>query len=508
MESGILKRVAKNSIVVMLEKMIEIFIGIATVAVLARYLAVETFGLYTLITTFVGLLMAVGYGGMERIMIRDVARERARYLEYLQGVKGARVILVGITVIFIALFSYFLKLSGAEQLTAVFLFTLSEIASLYGSTYMALFKAFEKMEYNMLITFLSKIITLSGIITAAYLGLGFLAIFIAMLVGNIFKTALAVSMLKKSFGLQRVSFSFSRAKALLKEAYIIAVSAIFAVASIRMGVFMLKAFGTLRDVAFFQASNAVLLQFQLISIAIVSALFPVLSRRNANNDGGEGLNMIFGKAAKFIFIISLPLSVISYFFSHELINLIYGGKYGEAVPAMRILVSSMVFTFLATLFETVLISERRQHLLTAGWIAAFVVNLAANLFLAPRYGFIGSALAMFLSYFVLWSLLYFFVVKHTDIRLSPRIFIRPLLACAAMIIYLSLFSSGGNALALIDIVHIMVTLALYTAVLFLVKAFSVEEIIFMKDILRRLKSGPGRPPGIDTVRVAEEKILS
>lgn len=504
---SILARVAKNSIVVMLEKLIEVSIGMLIVAILARHFDIETFGLYALITTFVGLLIALGYGGMERIMIRDIARERDRYLEYLQGVKGARIILVAATIILIVLFSPVLKLTAAESFLAVLLFTLSEIVSLYGSTYMAVFKAFEKMEYNTVITFLSKVITFSGIVTVSYLGLGFLPIFIAMLAGNIFKTALAVSILKKHFGFQRVPASFSKANALLKESYIIAVSAIFAIASIRMGVFVLKAFGTLRDVAFFQASNAILLQFQLISIAITAALFPVLSRRGAaNNDDDLNINMIFGKAVKFIFIISLPIAVVAFFFSNELITLIYGSRYADAVPAMKILILSLVFTFMANLFEAVLIAEGRQHLFTAGWIAAFFVNLAVSLFLVPQYGFVGSAIAMFLSYAALWILLYIFVANYTERKFAVSIFFRPAVACTAIIGYLYLFSSGGNALEIIDMLNILITLLLYAAALFLIKAFSMEEIVFMKNTLSRFRSGVRKPRGIDTGRIAEEEI--
>lgn len=506
MEGDVLARVAKNSIVIAIEKFVEVSIGIASVAILARYFNVETFGLYAFITTFVGLLFGVGYGNMERIIIRDMVRDKDRYLEYFQGVKGTSIIISMVTVILIVILSYFLKLSSADSSIAVLLFTLSEVVSLYGTIHMTIFKVFENMEYNTLITVFSKTLTLLGIITVIYIGLGFLAIFIAMLLGNTFKTLLTISIFKKKISSKPIPVSFSNVKLILKESYPMILSTFFSMASIRMGVFVLMSFGTLRGVALFQASNNVILQFYLIPVIIISALFPVMasSITNKNEEQGLFLDTVFDTLTKFIFIMSLPLVVIAYSYAQELITIIYGGQYIDATPAIRILMLSLVFIFLANLFEVGLILKHKQHLFSIGCGVGFFVNLIFSLFLVSGYGFIGSAIAMFLSNMALSISLYLFILNYTDIKINSATFIKPSIAGITMTSYLYFFLPGNNALSAIGILNVLIALTLYALVIFIGRVFSEKEIMFIKDVLTRFRHGNKRLSNIDEAGIIKD----
>lgn len=478
MNSNILIRIAKNSIFGMLEKLVEISLGIASVVILARYLDVETFGLYALIVTYIGLSVSLGSVGIDRVMVRDIAANREKLLEYLSDIKGARIIIIGISLFFILIASYFLDLNSRELFVAVALFAISELVSMYSMVYMSVFKAFEKMEYNTLIISLSKTITFLGIIIVLYLGLGFLAIFASIALGNIFKALLTISLFKRYFSHKSISVSFTNSMVIVKESLIIAASTFFAFASIRMGIFMLKAFSTLKDVAFFQASNVLFVQLQPISVVIVTALYPVISSRERD------INLIFEKAAKFIFMISLPLMALTFFYGNELITLFYGNKYMDAIPVMRILILSLPFTFLTNLFEISLLSEHRKNLLTTGWGIGFSMNLLLGAFIVPKYGLIGCATVMSLSYMTLFFALYFFTSIYTGIKIKHSIFIRPCVAFIVMVFYLYYFSFNGKTLNIVlDGLNISVSLVLYVTVLFLVKTFSTEEVDFIKNSL-------------------------
>lgn len=482
MNSNLFTRIARNSIIGFLEKLIEISAGIISVAVLARYLDVENFGLYTLITTFAGIMLMLCSTGLDRVMVRDIAADRENFLKYLQNVKGARLILAGISLSLIIIMSFPLGLNNRLAFGSLFIFALSELISMYASVYLSVFRAFEKMEYNTFVTFIARATTLLGIIAVVYFKLGFFAIFAAINAGSMVKALLAVLIFRSNFSAKHVPVSFLKSNVIVRDSLVIAASTFFAIASIRMGVFMLKAFGTLKDVAYFQASNVLLIQLQSVSAVIVTALYPVISSWKYNSV------LIMENSAKFLFMLGLPLMTLTFFFGSDIILLVYGDKYAAATPAMRILILSVVFTFLAHLFEIGLLSQHRQRLLTIGWGIAFFVNLCFGAIVVPRYGLIGCASVMTLSFASLFFALYVFMTKHTVFKINSGIFIKPGAAFIVMAAYLYYFSATGEGLHIgTDLINISVSLLLYMTVLFLAKAFNNKEWEFIRNALHLKK---------------------
>lgn len=474
-KGSLLTRVTKNSIVGLLEKIIEISTGMVSIAILARYLDIETFGLYTLIVAVAGMLLVLSSVGLDRVIVRDIATDRENFLVYLQSIKGAGIILTGISLLLIAIISFPLGLNSKSAIYALFIFAISEVISMYGTIYMSVFKAFERMEYNTVITLLTKVITLSGLVMVAYFNWGFLGIFISMAIGNIGKILVTIYIFARHYSPKFIPVSFNHSKAIVKDSLIIAASTFFTLASIRMGVFMLKTFGTLKDVAYFQAANVLLVQLQPVALVIVAALYPAIASRKYDS------NIIFENAAKIIFMLSLPLMALAFFYGNDVIMLVYGHKYMDAVPTMKILILSVCFTFLAHLLEIGLLVEYRQDLLTTAWGIAFLVNVFLGIAVVPLYGLMGCAIVMSLSYMTLFFVLYFFVLKKTIFKIKSHIFIKPIAAFIVMSLYLYFFSRSNKPFNIaFDIMNMTVSTMLYLTVLFLIKAFSISDIKFVK----------------------------
>ena len=71
-----LLRVGRNTVFISIEKVIEVLASIATVAIVARYLSIELVGQYIFIVTVVGFLLMGSFAGLERILIRNISREK------------------------------------------------------------------------------------------------------------------------------------------------------------------------------------------------------------------------------------------------------------------------------------------------------------------------------------------------------------------------------------------------------------------------------------------------
>src|SRR3972149_2973778 len=218
-----LLRVGRNTVFVSIEKVIEVLASIATVAIVARYLSIELVGQYIFIVTVVGFLLMGSFAGLERIVVRNISRDKERTSNYLRGAITARNVMF-VSILFVLGIILFFMNFDKISLIATGIFIVSEFLSYQGLTYMAVFKAYERMEYNTVITFITKIITLSATVLVVYFDMGFISVFLAITVGNLFKSITAFSIFKrlKLSGLPMIDSVDNPWKDLLRESYVIA----------------------------------------------------------------------------------------------------------------------------------------------------------------------------------------------------------------------------------------------------------------------------------------------
>lgn len=473
METPLL-RIARNTVFVSIEKVVEVLASIATVAIVARYLSIELVGQYIFIVTVVGFLLMGSYAGLERIVVRNISRDKGRTDNYLRGAITARnIMFVGILGVLgvILFFMNFDKIS----LIATGIFIVSEFLSYQGLTYMAIFKAYERMEYNTIITFVTKIITLGATALAVYLDLGFISVFLAITAGNLFKSITAFSIFKKLklSGRTAIDAVSNPWKELLRESYIIALTTILAVICVRMEVFILRAFSTLEDVAFFQVSHNIIMQFQIIPMAAISALAPMLSREASLLKGING--NLTERLLTVLLSIAFPVTILGFYCASDIIYFIYGVKYLQAATSLRILICSSVFIILFYLFETLLVSINRQNYIGYGWMFCFAINLILGLALVPFSGYIGASIAVTVAYTGLCIFLYFSLVWFMPVKISMRTIFRIITSVLAMVAYLCLFPLNTGHSVIRILANACIALVLYGGIYFAWNFFHTKE---------------------------------
>jgi O-antigen/teichoic acid export membrane protein len=137
------------------------------------------------------------------------------------------------------------------------------------------------------------------------------------------------------------------------------------------------------------------------------------------------------------------------------------------------------FSFVNGVTQYVLIAVDRQLFLTIAFAVATAFNLAANLLLIPRWGYLGAALVTVLSEVVLLGPFWWAVTRHlTPIGLLSVAW-RPALAAlgmAAVVVPLTAWSWLAS---------IPVGAAVYFGLLVLLRTFDADD----RALLRRLRGG-------------------
>ena len=139
------------------------------------------------------------------------------------------------------------------------------------------------------------------------------------------------------------------------------------------------------------AAAYTLISFLLnLGVTFGSSLLPVLARE-AGDPSRQRAS--FDHAMIQALAVALPIAAGGCLLAGGLMHLMFGATYAAAVPALRILVWSIVVAWVRNVVQMGLIARHEQSfvLRTSLWSAA--ANVALNLLLIPRFGMTGAALA-------------------------------------------------------------------------------------------------------------------
>lgn len=156
------------------------------------------------------------------------------------------------------------------------------------------------------------------------------------------------------------------------------------------------------------------------TVAFLAAVVDmIVAPRYANmhrNGDRAAMQRLLTAAARWVFILSLPLAVLFLVAARPLLEFLYGHSYGEGATALRIL----TIGYLSVLFtgSTASLANMTGHerLTLYSVIASVVVNIALNIVLIPTYGMNGSAAATAISFFLYNIIQWTWLRTQMDLR--------------------------------------------------------------------------------------------
>jgi PST family polysaccharide transporter len=136
-------------------------------------------------------------------------------------------------------------------------------------------------------------------------------------------------------------------------------------------------------------------QFSAFPTALLSSLFPVLSRAAAREDLFQHY---LGVSYRFLMAVVFFVCAVATPVTGPLVRLLYGKEFLSSAALINVLIWSEGPLFLAVVISSALVAKNLQRYLVLSPISGAVVNIALNLVLIPRWGALGAAWATLISY--------------------------------------------------------------------------------------------------------------
>ena len=383
-----IQRVAKNTGVLFLAQIISCILGFFYVMYTARYLGAAGFGILSFALAFTGIFGVFSNLGLSMLTVREVARDKSLARKYLGNIAVMKIILVVITFGLIALA---INLLGYPEQTimVVYLVTLSVVFSTFSGMFNSIFQAYEKIEYASVGRILSSALMLASALFAishSFSVVGFASIyFVVSAIVLIYSFVVCVW----KFAKIRVEVDWSFWKQTIKEAWPIGGMAVFVMIYFRIDTVMLSLMVGDTAVGSYSAAYRLSEMSTIIPSMFMISVFPLLSKYHQNSK--NSFVNIYGKSAKYLFYLALPMALIVTLLARPIINLIYGNEFAGSVIALQILIWAAAIMYVTMVQGSTIVTANRQRFSFKVCVVSATLNVILNLIVIPKYSYMGAS---------------------------------------------------------------------------------------------------------------------
>ena len=222
------------------------------------------------------------------------------------------------------------------------------------------------------------------------------------------------------------SKSYPSHKKLISFSWPISISIIVNTLMIWVGTLILGKFNPSKDVAIYAVSARIVTFFGLFFVAVTTIIAPVASEYFHLNKQKE-LKDLLKTITFYLLGITLPIMLIIGLYPQAVLN-IFGAEFQKGSLCLRILLIGQLINLLIGSSGMLLIMCGRQKTLTKIVIFSSIISISLHLFLIPRWGIVGAAIASAISFSIFNLILLFFLyslhkIHPFSLRIAALMFI-------------------------------------------------------------------------------------
>lgn len=474
------KSIAHNTAWMTIASIGQKIISFVYFTILARNIGVENTGRYFFALSFTTIFVVFVDLGLTSVLVREGAKAKEKIQNYFSTVLSIKIFLGILTyiaaIITINLMGYAIETRHLVYLSAVTMLFDSLHLSVYGTL-----RAFGNLRYEAIGTICSQFLTMVLGTCFLYAGLPLIYLIAAFTIPSFCNVCYSSIILHKNY---KVKFAPRYDSAILKFMAKIAIPFALTAIFTRLYAFadsiLLSKLAGDEAVGWYSIPYKITFAFQFIPLALAASLFPRFSEYFVSDK--QKLARAFEQGMKYLMLIVFPIAIGIGVLAHDIVIGLYKEQFINSVLPLQILMASLVFLFLSGPVSTLLNACDRQVTQTGiiGFVA--ITNITLNIFLIPRFGVVGAAMAALAGNFLIFAIGYYFAPKITQI--SHKYLLKTTLQVMASTGIMGIVVYQVNQLSNF-IIAILVGAIVYCAMMFMTRAIKKDDIV---KLFRLIKS--------------------
>jgi O-antigen/teichoic acid export membrane protein len=374
------------------------------IILVARRLGQSGLGQYAFVTAVVFVGNTITTFGLDTLLICQIGSTRRTDSPLLGAALWLQLALSLVFILVMSLSAGYLLNKSPETLLSLRIYSLSLIPLAFYTIFSAALRAFERMDLLFLLNLISALIQAGGGIMLLATGGGLLALMIYLLASQSLVAWVATTVCVRH--LPGFSFQWKVPldvfTQLIQRSWPLALLTGLAILYQRMGILLLGVISTDGVTGWFAAAARVVEALKIVHYAFLGALFPILAQiayqdrpevRKA--DESRFLTIFQRDSLHFLVGLSLLIAVAVTLLADPLIQLLFGPNFGASVPALKILVWSLIPYAYSAKKSLELVTQGDERIVVKVTAISVFLSVALFMFLTPTLNLLGASLATF-----------------------------------------------------------------------------------------------------------------
>lgn len=385
----------------------------------ARILGAAGYGVFSYAIALAGFMSIFSDIGINWILIREAAKNPKLKSQYLSTALFIKLILLTLLFILIAFVApYLTKIPEAKNLLPIIaVLFLSDGLREYG---FAFIRSLEKMEAEAGINILTNAATvILSLIMLLYNPTPY-ALAIAYTTGSILGLAVTVFAIRAYLGKLFSNFTRKFIRPILTSVWPFAIMNFLWAVLFYTDILMLGWMRTAPELGFYSAAQKPIQLLAVLPIIMATSVLPALSRW-ATKETAK-FKLLLEQSLSMVMLLAIPLTIGGIVLGDHVIILLYGTDYTSAIIVFRLLALSFLVTFPSIIISNAIFASDLQRKFIPHMTLGAVANVILNIYLIPKLGAPGAAIATIVSQFATYGWIYFTVKAQTGLIIIPYIY--------------------------------------------------------------------------------------
>jgi O-antigen/teichoic acid export membrane protein len=396
------KSLLNSTLIYSLSSITSIFLFLLFI-IAARYLGTEDFGKFTFAIAFVFLFDPLIDPGLYHFLIREIARNKDATSRFVSHALTWKLMITPLVFLIIFICVNIIH-DSQKTLQAVYIMTIALFLKSYKDAFRPALLAHEYFGLETISIFIERVSILILGSLALIMGQGLLTFcWVFVIVRVLDLIIIAVIVRWKICGIT-LGFDIGFLKHIVITA--VPIGAFYITLNVYnyIDTVMLSILKTDAEVGWYNASYKIYEGLLIIPVIIGTVFMPRLSQLFKNNK--EAFNDLILKGLKFIILISVFVIFNGIILSDKIITFCFGIEYNRAIMSLNVLLTGIMFVFTINFLQTAMITMDKQKIVLYLAVLSLIFNIILNLYLIPKYSYIGAALAtVIVEFFLFLSLL-------------------------------------------------------------------------------------------------------
>jgi len=182
---------------------------------------------------------------------------------------------------------------------------------------------------------------------------------------------------------------------LLRSSFKLFVPTLLSQINLSIGLLLVVYFSSLKEAGYFSAASKILLLSAAVPNLLWSSFYPVLSRSAIRDTPETGVSVAI--LYKYAVLIGITPVFFGLLFSRELVNILFGLPYEDAVVPFRLFTVVASLQFMSIVFTRILPAFGQEKAFSRIVTGGVVIQVVASLALVPHFGASGAASSFILA---------------------------------------------------------------------------------------------------------------